>query len=325
MKGSAWCGTAIPGWGLCLGLALGGCVGSDPSVVPDRGLGQVVLTETASPAEPPILSRTAAHSVTGVVPATEDSFVTARCGLVEIRASPPQRVRGGECREQYLVDLSVETDLVDAGVLDLFRSYDMADWRLHVSGGRVRHDLSLVWRPYRYASYEDDRPGWVFNAGNVSQPLTIRVCPEEPEGVLACSDTECGIYDSEDEVPQVDLPTQGLVIESPWSFEEARDAREGSTLRVPVPYFIGSAGSAVILDFNRFLRGSSREYRMDPERYELRDTPGFGTATFRLTFERDGIAQDPSVEVFNFGIGYRNRPAGCIAIPREVRVRVRDR
>ena len=179
--------------------------------------------------------------------------------------------------------------------------------------------------PYRDARYWENVPDQVLGVRNITQPLTIRVCPEGPGAVLACSDTACELYESEDHVPRVDLPTQDAVVETPWSYDETQDLREGSTLTVRVRYFLRTRQSSLTINLYRSRRRSSREFDIAPHDREIRNSRGFGTVTFRITADRDGIAQDASVEEFGLGVRYDGPRAGCIVRPTPFQVRVRNR
>ena len=313
------------GFAICAGGLLVACAESDPAVLPRHGFVDAAVSKPENASHLPVSTRNTANSSLSDIIAMEASLTTATCGFVELTASRPKRIRGTECQEEYLVDLAVEADVADAGLLDMFRSYDIVDWRLRAVGGRTKHEVSLLWRPYRDARYSEGVSDRVFDVRNITQPLTVGICPEGSGAVLACSDTACELYESEDQVPRVDLPTQDAVVETPWSYDEAQDLREGSTLTVRVPYFLRTRQSSLTIQLYRSRRRSSREFDIVPHRHEIRNSRGFGTVTFRITADRDGIAQDASVEEFRLGVGYDGPRAGCIVFPTPFQVRVRNR
>ena len=315
----------VLGFAICAGGLFVVCAESDPAVLPRQGFVDAAVSKSENASHLLVSTGNAAHSALSDIFATEASLTTATCGFVELTASRPKRIRDTECQEEYLVDLAVEAEVADAGVVDMFRSYDIVDWRLRAVGGRTKHEVSLLWRPYRDARYRENVPDDVLDVRNITQPLTVRICPEGPGAVLACSDTACDLYDDEDEVLLVGLPTQDVVVETPWGYDDIQDLREGSSLTVRVRYFLRSGASELFMHLYRSRRRSSREFEIAPHYREVRNSQGFGTVTFRITADRDGIAQDPSVEEFRLGISYDGPRAGCIVHPTPFQVRVRNR
>ena len=310
---------------VCLCVMLAACSDSDLAVLPNQGLSDATISDPPGAPQLPVPNNgpsSLAHLANTTV---DDAVVTSTCGVIEVEASRPERIGDGECREEYLVDVSVATAAPDVAILDMFQSYDVADWRVEVGSRRVRHELSLVWRPYRDARYWEGVSDQVLDVRNITQPLTVRVCPEGPGAVLACSDTACDLYDDEDEVPPVGLPTQDVVVETPWGYDDIQDLREGSSLTVRVRYFLRTRTPALTIDLYRSQRRSSREFEIAPRYREVRNSQGFGTATFRIRAARDGIAQDPSVEEFGFAVSYDGPRVGCIVRPTRFQVRVRNR
>ena len=297
---------------------LGACGDWGPAVSPDPGIAPAAAPTARPVPVPDDGPLSLAHSPAAAV----DDVVMSTCGPIEIEASRPERIRDEQCREEYLVNLSVATASPHAAILDMFRSYDVADWRVETGSRRVRHELSLVWRPYRDARTSDA----IYRAGRITKPLTIRVCPEGPGAVLACSGTACDLYEDEGEVPSVYLPTQDAVVETPWGYDDIQDLREGSSLLVRVRYFVRSRAAVLTLNMLRWQRRSSREVRVVPRSRKIRNSQGFGTTTFRISATRDGLAQDPSVEEFWVLPSYDGPRAGCVvASPRRFQVRIRNR
>ena len=299
--------------GVCLILGLGSCQDLDPIVPPGGLIREAALSEASVPAQLPLRAPMGA-------PAREVA-TTATCGGVTVTAGRPERIRHTKCAEEYLVDFSVEADMADAPILDMFRSYPVVDWRVQRTTGRVRHELSLVWRPYEGADGSGGNVRW--NARQVTRPLTVRACPDRGS-VLACDDRRCREYASEDQVPPVVLPSQFVVVETPWSHEEVQDLREGSTLRVPVTVHLRPGGDANIA-MQRFGRQSTREFAITPKRARATSRSGGRTVTFRVKAERDAVAQQPIVE--EFAVHFLSGRGGgqCVVEPNRIRVRVSDR
>ena len=239
-------GAGSLGLGLCLVMV--SCVGSDSPVLPESA----APVRTAMPHSRVPASAPATVGPKATVTATGDLVATAGCGEIRVAADRPQRLQDARCGEEYLVNLTVEGDSSQTPLLDMFRSYDMADWRVQTTAGRVRHDLSLVWRPYRDVHRRDKRDEIVvWNPGSVTTPLTVRLCPDGDAGgasILACSSVACELYEREDRIPSVFLPSQDVVLEAPWRHEEIQDLREGSTLQIPVRYFVRDRAADLDID-----------------------------------------------------------------------------
>ena len=284
----------------------------DP-IVPPRG-----LIREAALSEAPVATQLPLRAPMGVPP--WEVTTTAKCSGVTVTAGRPERIRHTKCAEEYLVDFSVEVDMADAPILDMFRSYDIVDWRLRSTAGRVRHELTVVWQPYEGARGEGGSVRW--DARHVTKPLTVRVCPDKGS-VLACGHANCGVYPDEDQVPPVRLPSQAIVVEAPWSEDQVQNLREGSTLKVPVTVHLRPGDRAEVS--MRRIRRSTREFTITPKRANVASGPGPRTATFRIRAERDAIAQEPIIEDFDVGFYSGRIGRGCIVDPNRVRVRVSDR
>ena len=290
----------------------------EPTVVPEpepvlRGVSLLAVPATWTP---PVRG---SMDVPGL-----DSVQTATCGVVKVAAGPPEKIRQTTCDEVYLVGFSVEADLTETRILDMFRSYDLVDWRIHTSRGRVKHELSVVWNPYEWSRRDRD-PTRRYDARHITKPLTVRACPDGNGMVLACSNRTCKTYADEDEVPPVRLPSQKVVLEAPWSYDEIQDLREGSVLTVPVAYHL-RPGAEAFVGLGR-IRKSSREFQITPINAHVRGRSG--TTTFRIRAEPNAIVQQPIVEEFGIYIywagGALGGGGGCLVEPNRIRVRVRDR
>ena len=301
----------IGGW--WIGLVLVGCVGSDPAVTPES----VEFLQSRASGSLAAVSPPGAMHRSADLTTTADTLLTTSCGFVTVTAGQPERLRRGTCQEQYLVDFSVETEAMETPILDMFLSYDMVDWRIRTVGRRVTHEFALVWDPYADAT--EVGAEWRV-ARHVTQPLTVHICPGGGGMVLACSDTSCDTYAREDEVPPVQLPSQGFVLGVPWGPDDVQDLREGSTLEVPVSYRLRPGGEAIITMYR--YRKSSRQLHITPREASR---SGSGTVVFRLRAERDAIAQEPIVEEFWIKSVRAGGLDGCKVEPPWFRVRVRDR
>ena len=233
------------------------------------------------------------------------------------------------CNEAYVVNFTVETDAVSGPLLDLFRSYDIADWRLHETGARIRHELGIIWDPYRDVdTYQPERTRY---ASKAAEPLIVDVCPAESGRMMACSDTRCEVIGDASDAPPVFLELQDEVFELPWEPDEIQELREGDVLDVDVNYTMRTGSRTVAILLDRSPNGpptwrglaSSREFRITPRRAPV--SPGAGTVRFRILAVRDELAQRPSIESFYFspssGSGHS---AGCSVMPKPLLVRVAD-
>ena len=293
--------------GVCV-LLLASCADSDSGVAPESAAHTAYLSEAAALWEPGVR---AAHA--DILQET-----AAACGVVTITAGRPRRTHDERCAEEFLVDFTVEAERAELPVLDMFRSYPVVDWRIRTREGRVRHDLSLVWRPYGPTRVDGNLRR---DRRRVTQPLTVRTCPGGAGPILACGATGCEIHETEEDVPPAYLPSQGVVFEAPWSYEEIRDLREGSTLRVPMRYHLPMGGE---MSFRLFrVRRSSRGLAITPQVATVSGRSG--TVTFRIRAERDTLAQEASVEEFGISLRSFRGFSGCEVLPNHVRVRVRDR
>lgn len=318
--------------GICLGLATWTCEPSDPGVVPQRrsrSSNSMPMAAARQMTNRPI----AGESVTTSSAVVDATVVTNACGSMTIRTSHPRRIRHEVCGEEYLVDLLLEMDRSDTAALEMLRNLDVADWRVHMTGERVRHAVSLVRRPYRHwRRYRPTQFGFTHGdaAGGVTQPWSVRLCPDERPGsvILACSDEACGLYEDEDQIPQVFLPSQEVVVEAPWSYDEIQELREGETLEVPVRYLLRprSGSTDVHVELIHLVRRSSRVIAITPREQRIVDSGRPGTVTFRIRAQTDGVAQAPIIEHFAATSGGRwDRFPECKVRSNNIRVRIRDR
>ena len=159
-----------------------------------------------------------------------DYRTSARCGPATLTVEGPVRVDSPRHYPFFAVDIAVESPLSEAMLLDFREWYDTTDWRVRSSGGRVRHQFRVYWDPWDGNRSARASPPGVW-------PMTILACPEEEGGpVLACSETSCALYESEDEVPEVPPAAAHAVIRGPWAYGEVREVREGETLEIPLSY-----------------------------------------------------------------------------------------
>ena len=129
-----------------------------------------------------------------------------------------------------MVDVSVESPLSEAMILDFREWYDVTDWRVRSDGDRVRHEFRVYWDPADANRRAKASPPGVW-------PMTILACPEAGGGpVLACSHSSCEVYESEDAVPQVVPWYTRVLFRSPWGYGEVRELQEGRTLDIPLSY-----------------------------------------------------------------------------------------
>ena len=293
---------SVVGLGLGCLLSLGNCADTGSGTLPEARLeAEPVTAEMVAPA--PLR---AAH----LAPAA-----AATCGAVTVEAKRPVRMRGGKCERDYLVNLSVETDLADTSILGMFRSYDMADWRVRTTEGRVKHEVSLIWRPYTTVGFPE-----VTTAARVrAEPLLVRTCPDGSGPVVACSGVTCDTYASEDQVPPVSLPARGGVFEAPWSYENVQELEEDSTLQVPVRYSLRQ-GRSVKISLRHAFYASGRSLRITPRQRSV-SSGRSGTVSFTILAVLDALPEPPSVEELLFVV---EGGADCVVAPNRIRVRVRD-
>ena len=260
-----------------------------------------------------------------------DERVTAECrtASVSVRARRhfPDSGRRACPTDVWIIDLSVESDAGEAMLLDFLRPYELYDWEVHAGGGRVRHDLSVIWHPL---------DGTFTGRASLQgvRPMTMRVCPEGDRGpVLACSDVACELYDREDQVPEAFAASLDVTVRSPWGYEDVQDLHEGDTLDIPMTYTahrdrapgeflsFGLAGWEIDRGHPQesFLAANQLEF-VSPSRYEFGSLRAgeSGTVVFRLRAKLNDIEEPPVVfpviPVFS----------GC-APPPILRVRVLDR
>ena len=247
-----------------------------------------------------------------------DERVTAECrtASVSVRARrhfPDSGLRACPT-DVWIIDLSVESDAGEAMLLDFLRPYELYDWEVHAGGGRVRHDLSVIWQPL-------DSMGRTSLQG--VRPMTMRVCPEGDRGpVLACSDVACELYDREDEVPEAFTASLGLAVRGPWRYEEVKDLHEGDTLDIPMTYTAHrdrAPGEYIWLEHTDLLLEDQIEF-LPPSRYEFGSLRAgeSGTVLFRVRAKLDDIEESPAIHAL------RTVSSAC-SLPPAVRVRVLDR
>lgn len=165
-----------------------------------------------------------------------DYRTSARCGPATVTVEGPRRLElryGGYLQRLYsVVDVSVESPLSEAMILDFREWYDVTDWRVRSDGDRVRHEFRVYWDPRNLGRITKASPPGVW-------PMTILACPEADGGpVLACSHSSCEVYESEDAVPQVVPWYTRVLFRSPWGYGEVRELQEGRTLDIPLSYVV---------------------------------------------------------------------------------------
>lgn len=157
--------------------AIGGCAQGRPP-------GQSALFPSVAPSPPP------------APPAPIDfraGHVSVQCGSVTItaRVPIPTPETRDTCDPTFAVELSVETNLDNAMLLDFLDLYVIADWRVHRTPEWIRHDLEVHWSPHL--------------TGRTTR-MMVHACPEGKVGpVLACSDRSCAEYSEVGEVPALEL------------------------------------------------------------------------------------------------------------------------
>ena len=156
-----------------------------------------------------------------------DYRTSARCGPAVFTVEGPRRLElrfGGYLQEvRSVVDVSVESPHSEAMILDFREWYDVTDWRVRSNGGRVRHDFRVYWDPSDSDRLSRASPPGVW-------PMTILACPDADGGpILACSESSCDVYGSEDAVPQVVPADTQVLFRSPWGYGEVRELQEGRT------------------------------------------------------------------------------------------------
>ena len=298
--------------GSCIALVVMGCRGPESPVVPDMDPSSgVVPTEAVAPD----LSREARLELGPL----------AICAGVSVEVAAPERIQTESCHDEYLVHLVVNTNQADGAVLRMSRSYDIADWRLQVSGSSISHELGLVWRPYRALVMRPSAAGTGAARRMAVEPLVARVCPEDDGPVLACSDRSCEIYANEREVPQVVLSAPGPVFRTPWSYENVQNLREASSLDVRLRYWL-PRGQEVYIGLNRLSsRLSGRGFRVIGGETVGGDRRLSGEVKFTIEAELDALEEPDSIEEFGFFLNFIGEDPACVVAPDRIRVRVRDR
>ena len=113
-----------------------------------------------------------------------------RCRNVRISASPPRRasidvLRADNCLDGtvYETEVTVEADRTEAVQLDRITSHGrISDWRVGFDGGRVRHDLTLQWRPEEARAWEMRVQPCASAAGGPTLVCTVDSCAVYPAG-----------------------------------------------------------------------------------------------------------------------------------------------
>ena len=305
-KAAVCAGPAIIAVAGCLSLA--GCVGADPGTPPASGFAPGVAVPGLGEAAVPL-------------PAARQTLTPAACEVIHVAPDDPRRTPLGQgCEARYLVHLVIEAEEAAGPLLEMFRSYPVADWRIQEGGGRLRHSLSLLWDPYGDGLPWED----LARTATATQPLMVRPCPGEIGGrVAACSDVSCAWYDHEDQVPAIFLPAQRAVFTMQPDPRQIHPLREGQSLTVVVTYRINQPLGIAQIRLTRDTRDpSSRRFRMVPSWHRVEDSRGSHTAGFRIHAVADGIAQAEEEEEFALHLNADLTPTACTVVPPPLRVRV---
>ena len=231
-----------------------------------------------------------------------DYRTSARCGPATVTVEGPRRLElryGGYLQRLYsVVDVSVESPLSEAMILDFREWYDVTDWRVRSDGDRVRHEFRVYWDPADGNRLSRASPPGVW-------PMTILACPEADGGpVLACSHSSCEVYESEDAVPQVVPWYTGVLFRSPWGYGEVRELQEGRTLDIPLSYVVYRDTERVNLILAVRGRGRGADPSQDlevPRQFELGPFSAgeSGTFEFRVKAIADGEEELEAGELFS--------------------------
>ncbi len=233
----------------------------------DQGVGDVAASgsEQVCPTETTTYTLTASGPGGSLTPSPfatimvkEPPASEVRCEMVSVSTETP--IRAGEgygiCRDDFFVDITIETKDADTTVLDLGEPYRIFDWQVETITDGLRHSVRLHWNPR-------DEEGLLPSSGR-ARPLIVQACPEGDVGTfVACDDLGCTTYNDESDIPDVRTPlslrpSTNIVLESPWMESEVQDVEEGTQLDIPISYEIdGSFTGSIFVEASLTIVGSS--------------------------------------------------------------------
>ena len=299
----------LGGW---IALVATGCRGPESPLSPDAEV-SAALAPTG----------VAGHDL--VREARQESGPSAICSVVGLEAATPERIGGESCQHEYLVRLAVHTRRTDSAAMRMSDSYDIADWRIQIAEQGVRHEMDLIWRPYRELTSRQSAAGRNSPRSAAVEPLIVRFCPEDGGPIVGCSDTNCETYGSERDVPRVLLPAPGPVFKAPWSYENVQNLQEASSLDVRLRYWL-PPGQEVSVGLRRLSFGvSARDFRIMGGETVGGDRRLSGEVKFTIDAELDAAEEPGIIEEFGFVLKFRGEDPGCVVAPNRIRVQVGDR
>ena len=271
--------------------------------------------------DPPIVTVT--RSTRGALEG--DHRVSATCSDVTVTSGQPREAAE---TPYFYVDVAVETRSAEAMILDLFRPYSIADWRVAVTDGVFRHELQIFWDPLfpNLLQHRTSLPGYV-------PPMIVSVCPEGRRGpVLACTERSCREYADEAEALLLVPESRSVRWIAPWGYAEVREVREGEVLEIPISYVfhrntpsridLGAAALPKYGSWNYTGGSGPPDVELSPASFMIDggrkgDT---GTVVFRLRAIADGVDEREWAEGARivFGVPHPLVP------PNELLVRIVD-
>ena len=264
---------------------------------------------------PAVVAPAPAEGTPTGTPARPDP-VTATCEVLTVAAGTPVREGAPHlCDSGYLVDFSVETNRLEAVLMDAFDLHPISDWRVARTADRIRHDFRVHWAPYR-------------NDLSPFRRMTIEACPGDDDGpLLACSDVSCDLYEDPAQIPPLTLPDTVVAFHHERKFLDPLKLKEGDEVDFQIRYeiFRSAAWDSVTLTPDYWTRNPVWELEFTPRWHEVAlSGAGSGTVRFKLRVledERSGIPSREHRVRFYVGTGGED---GCVGAPADILVIVED-